>query len=42
MITATSSRELVMEAVKAGASGFIVKPLIAEKVGEALAKMFRV
>jgi len=39
MITATSSRELVIEAVKAGAAGFIVKPLIAEKVSAALAKV---
>jgi len=40
MITATSSRELVIEAVKAGAAGFIVKPLIAENVSAALAKVF--
>ena len=41
MITANSSRELVVEAVKEGASGFIVKPLIAEKVSEAIVKVLR-
>jgi ActR/RegA family two-component response regulator len=30
----------VIEAVKAGAAGFIVKPLIAENVSAALAKVF--
>jgi two-component system chemotaxis response regulator CheY len=41
MITANSSRDLVIEAVKEGAAGFIVKPLVAEKVSEAIAKVLR-
>lgn len=39
MITANGTRELVVEALKEGAAGFIIKPLVAEKVGEAVAKV---
>lgn len=39
MITANSSRDLVVEALKEGAAGFIVKPLVAEKVSAAIAKV---
>jgi len=39
MITANSSRDLVVEAFKEGAAGFIVKPLVAEKVSESIAKL---
>jgi len=39
MITASGSREQVLESIKQGASGFIVKPLIADKVTEALVKV---
>jgi two-component system chemotaxis response regulator CheY len=39
MITALVSRELVVEAIQQGAAGFIVKPLVASKVTETIAKV---
>ena len=39
MITASVSRELVLDAGKEGAAGFIVKPLVPEKVSEAISKL---
>jgi two-component system chemotaxis response regulator CheY len=42
MITALSSRELVMEAIQSGAAGFIVKPLISAKVSEAIKKVLHI
>lgn len=38
MITGISKREIVIEAVKRGASGFVVKPFDPAKVSEAIAK----
>jgi DNA-binding NarL/FixJ family response regulator len=38
MVTSMNSREVVIEAVKEGAVGFIVKPFEAEKFSEAIAK----
>lgn len=38
MITGNAKREVVMEAVKQGAIGFIVKPFDPDKVGEAITK----
>jgi len=39
MITASGTRELVVAALKEGAAGFIVKPLVAEKVSRVVAAM---
>lgn len=41
MITANSSRDIVVEAFKEGAAGFIVKPLVEEKVVAAVALALR-
>lgn len=39
MVTSMNSRDIVIEAVKAGAAGFIVKPIDAGKVSELFAKV---
>jgi two-component system chemotaxis response regulator CheY len=39
MITGNTRREVVMEAVKQGAVGFVAKPFDPAKVSEALAKV---
>ncbi len=41
MITGNTRREVVLEAVKLGAVGFVAKPFDPAKVGEALAKVMR-
>ena len=40
MVTAESQRDNILEAVKAGANNYIVKPFTADTIGEKLKKVF--
>ncbi|MBW1715328.1 MAG: chemotaxis response regulator CheY [Deltaproteobacteria bacterium] len=40
MVTAEAKKENILEAVKAGANNYVVKPFTAETVGEKLKKVF--